>query len=212
VKKLIKILFGLLLPALGLCKNSFAQLHKNVNDYASNITIRNGVYQLDSNAILNNHNLAQLITILQQTDLKEKHQVSDIPPAIKKFLNQFLGNLSMADPESAWQASDEITGDLIEKKEYDPKTGDTVIHIMPQLPIRQLAYLGIDKNIALLAYYTGGIGQAEHIIIFKIQNNDIKGLWCGVILAELTTQTSILEYIKQNISNKEKLNSNYISF
>jgi len=66
----------------------------------------------------------------------------------------------------------------------------------------------LGDNMTLIAYYSGGIGESEHILILKHKNQQVTGLWHANILHDLKTKKEILKFLKQNIRNESKFNSN----
>jgi hypothetical protein len=215
-----KILIGLFITTLWACSNSTTQTEESTMDkiladnYVSNISLVDGKFVIDTSAILNNNNLKSLISDLEKTDLDEKKTVAEIPSFIKSFLDSLTDNFSIANPDEDWQVGCVIIGKQIQKKVYDKNTGDTLIEITfdnsEPLPSRQLIYLGIGKNIALMTYYTGGIGKSEHIIIIKFDDEKIVDFWCGNILTDLTNKAEILKYLKDNKDKQWGLNTNII--
>ena len=215
-----KILIGLFITTFGACSNltsrqSESTLDKNTTDnYESNVSVVNGKFVIDTNAILNNNNLQSLIDDLEKTDLTEKSKIAEIPSFIKSFLDSLTGNFSIANPDEDWQVGCVVMGKQIQKKIYDKETGDTLIQVTfdnsQPLPSRQLVYFGLGKDIALMTYYTGGIGKSEHILIFKFESNKILDFWCGNILTDVANKTEILKYLKANKDKEWGLNTNII--
>ena len=145
---------------------------------------------IDTNKILSNQNLRSLIYDLENTKLIEKKTIKYIPNFIKTFLDSLTSdNFSIANPGENWQSSDLV---------------------IEELPNRELIYLGIGGNITLLAYYSGGLGVSEHILIFKYKNKHIIDFWSGNFLKEVKTKNEILNYLKANVNKDRMLNLNYI--
>ncbi|MEO6903988.1 MAG: hypothetical protein ABI315_12700 [Bacteroidia bacterium] len=78
------------------------------------------------------------------------------------------------------------------------------------MPKRQLIYFGLGQDLALMTYYTGGIGKSEHILIFKFKDNKILDFWCGNISTDVTNKLEILNYLKTNKDKEWGLNTNII--
>lgn len=202
------------------CSNSttkqegIALAKQTPDNYESNVSVVNGKFVIDTNAILNNNNLQSLIEELEKTDLTEKKTVAEIPSFIKSFLDSLTDNFSIANPDEDWQVGCVVMGKEIQKKVYDKKTGDTLIQITfdnsHPLPSRQLIYFGLGKDIALMTYYTGGIGKSEHIIIIKFDNTTFVDFWCGNILTDVKNKAEILKYLKENKDKDWGLNTNII--
>lgn len=218
----MKILFGLFILAFWACSNSTTQqdgsaiVKKSDDNYSSNLISVDGKYQIDTNAILNNNNLKQLIDDLERADLKEKKTIAEIPTFIKLFLDSLTDNFSIANPGEDWRVGCIVPMEIdnsTQKKSVDSKTGDTVITVSMKtkhVPTRQLIYFGIGSNIALMTYYTGGIGKSEHILIFKFNSNEIVDFWCGNILTDVNNKTEILKFLKDNKKKDWGLNTNII--
>jgi len=216
----MKIILGLLITTFWACSNSTSQQNestldkKTVDNYESNVSVVNGEFVIDTNAILNNNNLPSLIDDLEKTDLIEKKKIAEIPLFLKSFLDRLTGNFSIANPDEEWQVGCTVMGKKIQSKVYDKKTSDTLIQIMfdnsQPLPSRQLNYFGLGKDIALMTYYTGGIGKSEHILIIKFDNDKISDFWCGNILTDVTNKTEILNYLKENKDKQWGLNTNLV--
>ena len=211
-----KILLGLFITTFCACSNSTTQQNRSelADNYVSNISLVEGKFIIDSSAILNNNNLRSLIEDLEKTDLAEKKTIAEIPSFIKSFLDSITDNFSIANPYEDWQVGCVRISEQIEKKVYDKKTGDTLIEITfdnsQQLPSRQLIYLGLGKDIALMTYYTGGWAKSEHIIIIKFDNNNIVDFWCGNITPDVTNKAEILKYLNDNKDKHWGLNTNII--
>lgn len=216
----MRILLGLFIMTFWGCGNSTTKqdgldLDKQTSDnYESNVSVVNGKFVIDTNAILNNNNLQSFIDDLEKTDLTEKKTVAEIPSFIKSFLDTLTKSFSIADPGDEWQVGCVVMGKEIQKKVYDKKTGDTLIQITfdnsQPLPSRQLVYFGLGKDIALMTYYTGGIGKSEHILIIKFDNINIGDFWCGNILTDVKSKAEILRYLKENKDKHWGLNTNFI--
>ena len=216
----LKILLGLFITTFWACIDSTTHQDtsvldkKQVDNYVSNISLVNGKFTIDTSAILHNNNLQSFIKDLEKADLSEKKTYTEIPTFIKLFLDSLTNNFSIANPDGDWQSGCVIMGKQIYKKVYDKKTGDTLSEITfdnsQPLPARQLIYLGVGNDIALMTYYTGGIGKSEHIIIIKFEGNKIVDFWCGNILNDGTNKAEILKYLNNNKDKNWGLNTNII--
>ena len=143
---------------------------------------------IDTTLLLPDKKLPTLIAELEKTNLTEKKKANEIPNLIRKTLNRMTAdNFSIADCGEKWQVTDVV---------------------VEELPARQLIYLGLGDNITLIAYHSGGIGESEHILILKHKNQQVIGLWHANILHDLKTKKEILKFLKKNIGNEPKFNSN----
>jgi len=170
------------------------------NNYRSNISLFNGVYQIDTNAIIRNNNLEGLITDLEKADLTEIKTIAEIPSFIKTFLDGLTNGFSITNSGEDWQVGctslttvDE-NGNVINEKK----------------PKRQLIYFGLGQELALMTYYKGGFGKSEHIVIIKFDNTKIVDFWCGNILRDTNNKTKILKYLKATKDKEWGLNTNII--
>jgi hypothetical protein len=156
----------------------------------SSLTKVNGSYKLDTFAILTHRNLEPLLEELEKAEAKTYEEVKDIPIFISGFLKNLTGDgFSMADKGEDWQS-----GCVRIKK----------------LPDRQLIYFDLADNIAILTYFTGGIGVSEHILIIKFTGKEITDFWCGNVLEDLTTKEQTLKYIRENKNKEWGLGTNII--
>jgi hypothetical protein len=190
----MKIIIGLILTTFWACnstthKDNQATDNGIQNNSVSIITFIDGHYQIDTTTILTNNNLQPLIDNLEKSDLTEKKTVSETPIFIKSFLDNLTDSFSIANPGENWQV-----GCIIDEP----------------LPARQLIYFGLGSEMALMTYYTGGIGKSEHILIFKFNENKIIDFWCGNILTDVTDKTEIINYLKTNKDKDWGLNTNII--
>ena len=96
-------------------------------------------------------------------------------------------NFSIADCGGEWQVTDVV---------------------VKELPARQLVYLGLGDSITLIVYFSGGVGESEHILIFEHKNQQVTGIWHANILHDFKTKKEILKFLKKNIGNESKFNSN----
>lgn len=211
------IILFLLLITMTLSACYFQQGKKHRDNPVSSISIVEGKYQLDSNRILYNYNLGQLIEDLEETELVEKNTFSEVPLFIRSFLDALTDTFEIANPGEDWQVG---CTPLIRIKDegLNPKTKGSLfgnVEIL-KLPRRQLIYFGIGDNIAVMRHFRGGVGRSEHILIFKFENNAIVDFWCGLVRGIITNKTELLSYLKENKGKvKEEdmiLNTNFIYF
>ena len=149
-----------------------------------------GSYKIDTLVILTHQNLDTLLADIERTDLITYRKVSDIPDFLVDFLKGVTEDkFSIANSNEKWQIGCDVGDDL---------------------PTRQLIYFGLADNIALIAYFTGGIGKSEHLLIFKFSGEEITDFWCGNVLANLANTEDILKYIKGNRPKKWGLGTNII--
>jgi len=183
----LKLIIGLILTVFCVCSIKSTQQESNTLKKIKEPHVPHEPI-IDRTLLLSNEKLPTLIAELEKTNLKEKKNGNEIPNFIRKTLNRMTAdNFSIADCGEKWQ----VTDDVVE-----------------ELPARQLVYLGLGDNITLIAYYSGGIGESEHILILKHKNQQVTGLWHANILYDFKTKKEILKFLKKNIGNESKFNSN----
>ncbi len=149
-------------------------------------------YVIKPSEIFDNKNLPSLIQKLEKTELTTKNDKAKIPEIILNFLNSLSNDFSIANPNEKWNATDVI--------------------IDKDLPRRKLIYFGEGKNIALMSYYSGGIGKSTKILIFEFDNEKIIDFWSGNVLVDFDNKNEILEFLKNNTNKRWALNSNILSY
>jgi hypothetical protein len=209
---IFKILASIFLLFFVACNASTSSQNK------SNIEFDNGHFIIDTNAIVTNRNLQSLLEELENQDLFIIKTRLEIPVCIKSFLDSLTGTFLIANPGEQWQVgcSPPIEIDYsIKKMSIDSKTGDTILSYSLKdttFPKRQLNYFGMGKEIALMKYYSGGIGKMEHILIFKFAENKVVDFWSGngQIFKDDATKEEIIHYLKDNKNKHWGLNTNMI--
>jgi hypothetical protein len=153
-------------------------------------------YSLDTGAILTNRRLPQLLALARRAPLVRYPSAQALPTVITSFLaSTHKGrSVAIADVGGEYEATDALSG--------------------AQLPRRQLLYLGISKNIVLLAYNLGGIINTEHILLFHLQGSTIQDFWAGSIheRQRQTTKEGILHYLQVHQNEHWGLNTNRVYF
>ena len=206
MKTIIKICLTLIFATFFSCGNLTSQHDKpglntdSLEKKISGVNKINGKYCLDTNVIASNSNLQNLINDLEKTKLDEIKNIAEIPDFIISFLNNLTGNFSIANPGEDWQASCCTIAKV-------DKNGNV---ISTKKPERQLLYFGLGQTMALMAYYTGGVGISEHILIIKFSEKNILDFWCCILLSDLKTKSQILNYIKESSINEGCQNSRNI--
>ena len=176
----ITILFAFITILLGCTKES-----KTITEDDEKIII-------NAKEILENKNLAGLITKLENIELTEESDINKIPKVISNFLNAILEDKPIANPHENWNPTDVI----LDKK----------------LPRRKLQYFGSGKNIALMNYFKGGIGKSTIILIFEFNEKKVTNFWCGSVLVDLNDKETTLKYLKANINKEWGLNTNILNY
>jgi hypothetical protein len=153
-------------------------------------------YRIDTNAILTNRYLPRLLILARGTALHEFQSAQALPPCIRSFLtsSQKGQTVAIADVGGKYEATDALSGD--------------------QLPRRQLLYLGVSKDVVLLAYNLGGFASTECVLLFRLQDQHVCDFWTGHITGQhrQTTKESILRYLQAHKEEHWGLNTNIVYF
>lgn len=153
-------------------------------------------YKIDTTAILTNSRLPQLLVQVRRAPLVKHQSAQALPLVITSFFASFNKGrpLPIADVGGKFEATDFLV--------------DTT------LPRRQLLYLGISKNIVLLAYNLGGMSCTERILIFRLQGSSIQDFWTGGVKERQrqTTKEGILHYLQVHQQEDWGLNTNIVYF
>ena len=147
---------------------------------------------IKTSEILSNKNLPKLIEKLENSELKEENNVSQMPEIVSNFLDGLSENFIIANKNGQWNATDII--------------------LDKNLPNRKLLYLGNGKNISLLTYNKGGIGKSTQILIMEYDKEKMLDFWCGSVLVDLNNKDQIIKYLKENMTKKWALNTNILNY
>jgi hypothetical protein len=150
---------------------------------------KNCIYKIDTTKILSNENLNSFLSVIQTYNFKISYNKKDIPSFIKKQLDCFTNKFSIANPDEEYQATD-----IDDEK----------------LPDRKLLFLAVSKDILVMTYLKGGMGESTHILFIQFQDQKIIDLWTGYGSPELKSLQQIFDYIQYNKNKEEGLNMNRI--
>jgi hypothetical protein len=193
---MLKILPILFLLSLWSCQES-------ADSYASNIYVDNGKFTIDTKAYVGDGNLEILLRDVKSPDFKTKNSVQDIPVFIKTFLDSLADTFSIANPGEDWKCCCTSPMEMdysTQKKTVDPKTGDTIYTVSMKekyVPLRELTYLGIGRNTAVMTYHTGGWGVMEHILIIRFEGEKIVDFRHGNVEKDIATKAAIIQYLEE---------------
>ncbi|MCR5886757.1 hypothetical protein LRS06_03000 [Hymenobacter sp. J193] len=137
-------------------------------------------YVIDTMAILTKKRLPALLEKLQRTKLTTYTSAQALPPIVAAFLalqTGATGAPEIADRGAPFEATDAI---------YDNS-----------LPRRQLIYLGRSDDMALLAYYHGGVGLSVHVAIFQLKHSTIQDMWSGCLTGDPVTKEDIFQQLHE---------------
>jgi hypothetical protein len=135
-------------------------------------------YVLDTLVLITSRNLQALLTEAEETELVSYTAAKAVPPVVQAFLEARGGvtrPFIMAD-----------VGSPFEK---------TCTPLDEALPRKQLVYLGVSPDLVLLSYYSGGIGLAQHVVIFQLQGLHIRDVWNGYVQNDPKTKAELLKQV-----------------
>jgi hypothetical protein len=141
-------------------------------------------YTADSLKVILNENLQEFIDSLSKESLIAKNNITSIPEVVRKAIDCWKNEFSMANPNEAFQTTDALPGGK-------------------KLPWRQLTYLGVSNHYLILTYKYGGTGLVNHILLFRFNNSRILDFWGGPC-KELKNKKQVLAYL-----NSIKTKGNY---
>ncbi|GAB3286779.1 hypothetical protein [Hymenobacter tenuis] len=152
------------------------------------------IFRIDTSAILSNSNLTSILSKIESDSIEEKTSKKFMP----KFIANALNSVSITD-----------TFDIADFNQ--PFQSTDVVDDNPYMPNRQITYLGIGKHTVIIAFYTGGVGMCERVLLFGINNDKIRDFWTGTINIENKNKKEIIKYLKTNSKlSPWLLNSNRI--
>src|SRR6185437_12447895 len=76
------------------------------------------------------------------------------------------------------------------------------------LPQRKLDFLAMSKDVFVMTYLTGGIGEEEHILLIKLENDHIDDIWYGLADNSMHSLKEITRFLSRNKKKAEKLHPN----
>ena len=144
-------------------------------------------YKIDTSKIIHNQNLQRFIDSLSDKDLITKNNISNIPEAVKKAINCWKKEFSIANPDQPYQATDAMNKGK-------------------RLPWRQLIYLGRDENYMIITYKHGGFVTLYQILLFKFNQEKVIDFWGGSG-GYFKNKKEVLTYLNRI---KNKINKGYI--
>jgi hypothetical protein len=168
----------------------------------SSISQTKGIYRLDTAFIIANQNKGAMLVDLIKTDLEEKEKVLDIPAFIIKFLDSKTngGHFFIGNKDEEWQTGFTANLSPVKVKMYDTRRKDSVLVTQlccKKLPDKSLSYFGIGKEFAALAYYSGGRGTSENVILIKFMGEEITDVWYDRGNVFGTTKNDIIRFLKE---------------
>ncbi|MES2616855.1 MAG: hypothetical protein V4613_03195 [Bacteroidota bacterium] len=185
--------------------SAFAQLIYNntfIVDSNTSVSIVNGKYKIDKDIIEGSKNLPRMLNELDTNFLEKKWKVEDIPTFIISFMDSLTGPFVLANTGEPY-----TKGCIVETGYKNDSNGKSVKY---NLPSRQLAFLGIGNDMAIITYCQGGIASSEYILIFKFKGNTITDFWATNINSDdIKTQAQIMRLLKSKISDESLLKLNF---
>ena len=77
-----------------------------------------------------------------------------------------------------------------------------------RLPKRKLLFFSTSKDILLMTYLTGGIGESTTILMLKFKDEKIIDIWTGYGFPEFKTRQEVLKHINSKRKKEFGLHSN----
>ena len=181
----------------------------------TSISYVNGLYKIDTNIILTNRNLGNLVHELQYQNLVETKNTQDIPSFVKIFLDKLTGSFYIVNESNKWNAdsiSVVVENNIVVKTVYHYNIKDTIIDFGKLQTPRQLLYVATNKNITAIAYLIRGIALRGRLIIVTHKDGIITDMWCGRTNTEINNKEDIIKYVEENKDQYWGLNTNFIYF
>jgi len=145
-------------------------------------------YKIDSLKIILNENIPSFIDSLSKATLITKNNIDSIPVIIKLAILCWNKEFSIANQNEPFQVTD-------------------ALGLGEKLPWRQLIYLGVSEHYVIFVYKHGGFALENHILLFRLEGNEIVDLWGGYSPKEVKNKREVLAYLK---TIKNQINSGYI--
>ena len=132
---------------------------------------------IDTVKIYLDENLDSFLSDFQTGNFKTSTDKNEIP----KFIKQQLDCLSM----------DEFS---IANPNEDYRCCCTSSQ---KLPIRKLLFFSVSKDVFLITYLTGGVGESTTILMFKLKSDKIIDLWAGYGFSKFKSKDEVIRYISK---------------
>jgi hypothetical protein len=133
-------------------------------------------FEIDSIRVILNEGIPTFITALSNERLTSIRDVDSIPPIIKSAIACKKKEFQIANHNQPFQVTD-------------------VKSRGKRLPWRQLTYLGVSDRYVVLAYKHGGIALANHVLLFRIEDNKIIDFWGGSG-KEINNKSQLIAFLK----------------
>jgi len=157
------IKYIIILIFLTVCNYSFSQ---------DNCGIR-----VDTMKIYLDENLDSFISGLQTQKFKTSRDKSQIPGALRKYLNCLTSDsFSIANPNEDYRCCCTSS---------------------EKLPARKLLFFSESKGMFLITYLTGGVGVSTKILMLKLKDDKVIDLWTGYSFLEFKSKDQVVKYIKE---------------
>jgi hypothetical protein len=146
---------------------------------------------VDQMIIVNDKNLNSFLQDLQNTPINLFYKVDNIPESVRSFLESFSRDkFTIANPDANWNC-------CCDRDDSRPN--------------RQLICQGSSGHLFMISYLTGGIGTVEHLVLLKLNKQQIIDFWTGEMMqGDLTNQAAIIKSLKnhkfQHWPSKDRIN------
>jgi hypothetical protein len=171
---------------------------------ATSVSRVDGKFKIDTNVIASGYNIQGIIDILTISVLEEHKTMNEVPVFIRSFLDSisYGKKFTIANPDEDWQVGCTTPMEVKSSRTYyDKKLGKTVTSLTmgsKDAPHRLLLYFGMTDNVALMAYFVGGVGKNEQVNIFKCKDGQVVDFWYGNIHPFCYTKEEIVKNLALN--------------
>jgi hypothetical protein len=145
------------------------------------------IFKIDSVRIYFNQNLGKFLSDIHHGHFQTYDSKKAIPPFIEQELDYLTGGLSLANPNEEFQCCCTSS---------------------QTLPERKLDFLAMSKDVFVMTYLTGGIGEEEHILLIKFENNKVVDIWYGVGLEQLHSLKKVVSFLSKRRKDPQTLHPN----
>lgn len=177
--------------------------------YHSSVSVTDNNYVVDSSVVIRQLNKKHIIAALAPEYLSEVKTVDQIPAFLSSFLSSLSknGELDMVNPGEEFKSGITNFGHQAFKKVYNAEKKDSVMMVTYDthpLACKQLVYCGVGREIAVIAYNTGGLYIHQHLAIIQFEGTKILDFWFGNYNTDAKlTKANIIQRIKISGTREE---------
>ncbi|UEG50350.1 hypothetical protein LK994_02530 [Ferruginibacter lapsinanis] len=143
---------------------------------------------VDTTKIFLDENLDSFLSDLQLQTFQTFTNKKQIPQAIKQQLDCLTkDSFSIANPNEEYRCCCTSS---------------------KKLPRRKLLFFSQSKDIFLITYLTGGLGESTTILLLKLQGDKIIDIWTGYGFPEFKSKNEVIKHIEKKRKSEFGLHSN----